>query len=54
MIEAVANSPVRNIAVGTPRQREVLQLIAEENTTKEIAKVLGISPKTAETYRAPS
>jgi DNA-binding NarL/FixJ family response regulator len=36
----------------TPRQREVLQLIAEGRTTKEIAKELGISPKTAETYRA--
>jgi DNA-binding NarL/FixJ family response regulator len=36
----------------TPRQREVLQLIAEGNTTKKIAKELGISPKTAETYRA--
>ncbi len=35
-----------------PRQREVLQLIAEGRTTKEIAKVLGISPKTAESYRA--
>ena len=36
----------------TPRQREVLQLIAEGHTTKEIAKELGISPKTAEAYRA--
>jgi DNA-binding NarL/FixJ family response regulator len=35
----------------TPRQREVLQLIAEGHSTKEIAKKLGISPKTAETYR---
>jgi DNA-binding NarL/FixJ family response regulator len=35
----------------TPRQREVLQLIAEGYSTKEIAKELGISPKTAETYR---
>jgi DNA-binding NarL/FixJ family response regulator len=35
----------------TPRQREVLQLIAEGHTTKEIAKKLGISPKTTETYR---
>src|ERR1700688_1434676 len=34
-----------------PRQREVLQLIAEGHTTKEIAKKLGISPKTTETYR---
>jgi DNA-binding NarL/FixJ family response regulator len=35
----------------TPRQREVLQLIAEGNTTKEIAATLGISAKTAEAYR---
>jgi DNA-binding NarL/FixJ family response regulator len=35
----------------TPRQRETLQLIAEGSTTKEIAKALGISVKTAETYR---
>jgi DNA-binding NarL/FixJ family response regulator len=35
----------------TPRQREVLQLIAEGHTTKQIAKKLGISPKTAESYR---
>jgi DNA-binding NarL/FixJ family response regulator len=35
----------------TPRQREVLQLIAEGRTTKEIAKELGISAKTAEAYR---
>jgi DNA-binding NarL/FixJ family response regulator len=34
-----------------PRQREVLQLIAEGHTTKEIAQTLGISPKTAEAYR---
>lgn len=35
----------------TPRQREVLQLIAEGRTTKEIAQNLGISPRTAESYR---
>src|ERR1700747_2717110 len=35
----------------SPRQREVLQLIAEGHTTREIAKQLGISVKTAETYR---
>jgi len=35
----------------TPRQREVLRLIAEGNSTKEIALVLNISVKTVETHR---
>ena len=35
----------------TPRQREVLQLVAEGHTTKEIARKLDISAKTAESYR---
>lgn len=34
-----------------PRQREVLQMIAEGYTTKEIAAQLSISVKTAEAYR---
>lgn len=36
----------------TPRQREVLQLIAEGKTTKQIAGLLGVSIKTIETHRA--
>jgi two-component system response regulator NreC len=36
----------------TPREREVLQLIAEEHTTKMIAQRLSISPKTVETHRS--
>ncbi len=35
----------------TPRQREILQLIAEGQTTKEIARILNLSVKTVETYR---
>ncbi len=35
----------------TPREREVLQLVAEGKTTKEIARLLEISPKTAESHR---
>lgn len=36
----------------SPRQREVLRLIAEGKTTKQIAHVLEISVKTVETHRA--
>lgn len=36
----------------TPRQREVLQLIAEGHSTKEIAHRLGLSVKTVESHRA--
>jgi DNA-binding NarL/FixJ family response regulator len=35
----------------TPRQREVLQLVAEGNTSKKIAKKLGIGVKTADAHR---
>jgi len=35
----------------TPRQREVLKLIAEGNSTKQIALRLNISAKTVETHR---
>lgn len=36
----------------TARQREILQLIAEGKTTKEIAQVLTLSAKTVEMHRA--
>ena len=36
----------------TPRLREVLQLIAEGHTTKEIARILKTRPKTVENHRA--
>ena len=35
----------------TPRQREVLQLLAEGHSTKEIAEMLNVSPKTIEFHR---
>ena len=35
----------------TARQREILQLVAEGRSTKEIAAVLGLSIKTVETHR---
>jgi DNA-binding NarL/FixJ family response regulator len=36
----------------TPRQREVLQLVAEGRSAKEIARLLHISPRTAEFHKA--
>ena len=45
---AGASSPADPL---TPREREVLQLIAEGRSTKEVAAILGVSVKTAETHR---
>ena len=36
----------------TPRQREILRLVAEGQSTKQIALSLNISVKTVETHRA--
>jgi DNA-binding NarL/FixJ family response regulator len=35
----------------TPRERQVLQLVAEGRKTREIAELLGVSVKTAESHR---
>ncbi|MFM9966188.1 MAG: response regulator [Planctomycetaceae bacterium] len=44
--------PTSSLKKLTHRQREVLQLLAEGNSTKIIANKLNIAPKTAETHRA--
>ena len=36
----------------TSREREIVQLLSEGKTSKEVASILGISVKTAETHRA--
>lgn len=36
----------------TAREREVVQLVGEGHSSKNISQVLGLSPKTVETYRA--
>jgi len=46
---AQQKSPLEQLS---PRQREILQLIAEGRTTKEIAFVLNLSAKTVETHRS--
>jgi DNA-binding NarL/FixJ family response regulator len=49
LIDGPKTGPLERL---TPRQREVLQLVAEGNTSKQIAKKLGICVKTAETHRS--
>jgi DNA-binding NarL/FixJ family response regulator len=41
----------RGVAVLTGREREVLRLIADGHSSKEIAELLGVSYKTVETHR---
>ena len=45
------NLPKRNMHRLTPREREVLQLVAEGNANKQIASMLEISIKTVEKHR---
>jgi DNA-binding NarL/FixJ family response regulator len=47
---AVAATPNRGRL--TPREREIVQLLAEGKSTKEVAVALGLSVKTAETHRS--
>lgn len=42
-------APVRNV---TPREREIIQLLAEGKSNKEVAAVLNVSTRTIETHRA--
>ncbi len=56
MIDAVGRgatrSPESGIASLTGREREVLQHIAEGRASKEIARVLHISPRTVDSHRS--
>ena len=51
VVEAYLNrEPLKTVEL-SPRERQVLQLVAEGKTTKEVASLLGVSVKTAETHR---
>jgi len=46
------DAPPSGIAALTDREREVLQLVAEGQSSKEIASILGISLKTVDSHRS--
>jgi DNA-binding NarL/FixJ family response regulator len=52
LVDAVRTNTEMRSDLLTAREREVLQLVAEGKTSKEIASVLDVSVKTAETHRA--
>lgn len=47
-----AASAVSPLARLSPREREVLQLVAEGKSSADIARILPLSPKTVDTYRS--
>lgn len=51
-IATLTPGPSSGLESLTPRQREVLQLIAEGYTTKKMADLLHVSPKTIEFHRS--
>ncbi len=52
MVEGYLAESDRQVPVLGDRERQVLQLVAEGKTTKEIADILEITVKTAESHRA--
>ena len=55
--DVVTDVSFRNLEVSpleklSPREREILQLVAEGKTSQQIAESLSISPKTVDTYRS--
>lgn len=52
MLAAKAEAASPGVPLLTERQREILKLIARGNSTKQIAYLLEVSPKTVETHRA--
>ena len=51
LAEAVSKPEVSEVSEVTPREKEVLELVAKGNSTKQIADLLGISIRTVESHR---
>jgi DNA-binding NarL/FixJ family response regulator len=49
--DAGGASPAASLSSLTAREREVLALIADGNTNKQVGAILGISPRTVEAHR---
>jgi len=52
--EVLSSAPSQNadpLALLTPRQRQILQLLAEGNSAKEIAATLSLSARTVESHK---
>lgn len=54
LLDSFSTGTGANASVLTPREREIVQLIAEGNSNKKIARLLDISVKTVETHRSAS
>jgi DNA-binding NarL/FixJ family response regulator len=52
IVQAFLNKNEEQDRFLSDRERQVLQLVAEGKTTKELASILGISAKTAESHRS--
>ena len=52
ILQRRADSKERLIKQLSPREREVLQLVVEGQSSAQIARSLFLSPKTVETYRS--
>jgi len=51
VLKGYLNPATRDTPTLTPREREIVQLVAEGKSTKEVAERLKISLKTADTHR---
>ena len=52
MLKYHLQRPSRSPSILTPREREIVQLIAEGHSNKQITGFLNLSIKTVETHRA--